>query len=68
VFVLRDYDILEGDRSEGAADARGDTNSNGNLKSASFALLSRGPDRSYDRTARRDVGEFNKDNVVEASR
>jgi hypothetical protein len=68
VFVLRDYDILEGDRSEGAADARGDTNSNGNLKSASFALLSRGPDRSYDRTARRDLGEFNKDNVVEAAR
>ncbi|MGA1225255.1 MAG: type II secretion system protein [Phycisphaerales bacterium] len=68
VFVLRDYDILEGDRSEGAADARGDRNSNGNLKSASFALFSNGPDRLADRGARRDLNEVNKDNIVEAAK
>lgn len=64
VYMLRPWEIAPGDQSAGAADAGGDDSSSTQLKSASFALVSMGPDRSFDRTRRRDLGEFNKDNIV----
>ncbi len=68
IFVLREWEIKPSDQSVGVADTKGDTSSSAALKGASFALLSKGPDRSYDRTARRDTGEFNKDNIVQAGK
>ena len=68
VFVLREWEIDTSEQNQGAADISGDTSSSAALKGASFALVSRGGDRSYDRTVRRDVGEFNKDNVVQAGK
>ena len=68
VFVLREWEIDTSEQNQGAADVSGDTSSSAALKGASFALVSRGGDRSYDRTVRRDVGEFNKDNVVQAGK
>lgn len=68
VFVLREWEIDTSEQNQGAADVSGDTSSSAALKGASFALVSRGGDRAYDRTVRRDVGEFNKDNVVQAGK
>ena len=52
------------DQSVGAPDAAGDNSASTQLKSAAVALVSMGPDRSFDRSRRRDLGEFNKDNIV----
>ena len=68
VFCLRGWEIDVAEQSEGAADANGDTSSNAAMKAASFALLSLGADRSVNRAVRRDVDEFNKDNVVQAGK
>lgn len=68
VFALRDWEIDTSEQSAGAVDARGDNSSSAMLKGASFALVSRGGDRSIDRSARRDLGEFNKDNVVQVGK
>lgn len=64
VFALRRWELDTNDQSVGAPDAGGDNSSGTQLKGASFALLSMGPDRAFDRTRRRDLGEFNKDNIV----
>jgi prepilin-type N-terminal cleavage/methylation domain-containing protein len=64
IFMLRAWEIPPSDQSEGAADAAGDNSSSTQLKGAAFALMSMGPDRSFDRSQRRDPGEFNKDNIV----
>ena len=64
VFALRRWELDTNDQSVGAPDAAGDDSSGTQLKSAAFALLSMGPDRAFDRTRRRDLGEFNKDNIV----
>ncbi len=64
VFMLRRWELDTNDQSVGAPDAGGDDSSGTQLKSAAFALLSMGPDRAFDRTRRRDLGEFNKDNIV----
>jgi len=64
VYVLRPWEVDPNDRSVGAADLGGDDSSSAGLKSASFALLSKGADRAFDRSRRRDLGEFNKDNIV----
>ena len=68
VFVLREWEIDTAEQSAGALDARGDGSSNAMLKGASFALVSRGGDRSIDRSARRDVAERNKDNVIQVGK
>lgn len=64
IYMLRPWEISPSDRSAGELDAGGDDGSNAMLKGASFAIFSRGPDRSFDRTRRRDTEEFNKDNIV----
>jgi type II secretory pathway pseudopilin PulG len=64
IYMLRAWEIPPSDRSEGAPDAAGDNSSSVQLKGASYALMSMGPDRSFDRSRRRDLGEFNKDNIV----
>jgi len=68
VFALREWDVPPDEVSQGAADASGDTSSSVALKGAAFALLSLGPDKNFNRTVRRDLGEFNKDNVMEVGR
>jgi prepilin-type N-terminal cleavage/methylation domain-containing protein len=68
VYMLRGWEISPSDQSVGAADAGGDDSSSAHLKSASFALVSMGPDRAFDRSRRRDLGEFNKDNIVQTGK
>ena len=68
VFCLREWEIDSSEQSAGAVDANGDNSSSASMKGAVFALLSRGGDRAYDRTVRRDASEFNKDNVVQAGK
>lgn len=68
IYALRGWEIAPGDQSVGAPDASGDDSSSAHLKGASFALLSTGPDRSFNRTVRRDDAEFNKDNIVQTGR
>jgi prepilin-type N-terminal cleavage/methylation domain-containing protein len=68
VYALRAWTIDPNDQSDGAADAGNDPSSGAALKSASFALRSNGPDRRFDATRRRDIGEFNKDNIVQSGR
>ena len=64
IYVLRPWEINPNEVSSGAADANCDDSSSATLKGAGFALLSKGPDRAFDPSARRDLGEVNKDNVV----
>lgn len=64
VWVIRPWEIDPNEQSSGAADLAGDDSSSAGLKSASFALLSKGPDRAFDRSRRRDLGELNRDNIV----
>lgn len=68
VYALRQWDVAPDDVSVGSADMAGDTTSSVAMKGASFALLSKGADRAFDRTVRRDVAEFNKDNVMETGK
>jgi hypothetical protein len=68
VFALRPWEFATGQELRGVADANGDEFTAASLKGAAFALFSRGPDRLFDRNARRDAQEFNKDNIVETGR
>lgn len=66
IFALRPAEYKPGEDLVGVADANNDNTTLGRLKSANFALLSRGPDKSWDRSVRRDENGFNRDNIVEA--
>ena len=68
IYVLRSWDVNTKETAVGAADANGDDTSSPGLKGASFALLSKGADRTFDRSVRRDLAEFNKDNIVETGK
>jgi prepilin-type N-terminal cleavage/methylation domain-containing protein len=68
VFALRPWDFATGQEVQSVADGSGDAFTVASLKGAAFALLSRGPDRLFDRNVRRDVEEYNKDNIVETGR
>lgn len=68
IFCLREWEIDTAEQSLGAADANGDTSSSAAMKAASFALFSPGADRTFNRAVRRDVDEFNKDNVIQAAK
>ncbi|MCP4834991.1 MAG: hypothetical protein GY895_09540 [Phycisphaera sp.] len=65
VFALRPWQIDKGLESNGIADAEGDRSTTPQLKAADFVLLSEGPNRSVDETARFDINEFNRDNLQE---
>ena len=66
IFALRPSEFKPGEDRPGVPDANGDDSTLARLKTASYALLSRGPDKSVDRTTRRDENGFNRDNIVEA--
>lgn len=66
IFALRPSEYRPGEDLAGVNDAAGDGSTLGRLKSANFAILSRGADKSWDRTTRRDENGFNRDNIVEA--
>lgn len=68
IYALREWEIDTSEQSSGAADASGDNSSSASMKGAGFALLSRGGDRTADLSARRDGGEFNKDNIVQSGK
>lgn len=65
VFALRPWEFEASERGEGAEDFNGDVATTSALKSAGFALLSEGADRTTDETARRDEQEYNADTIVE---
>ncbi|MSR17990.1 MAG: type II secretion system protein [Phycisphaerales bacterium] len=65
-FALRPGRFSAGDDVNGSlADGATDLSTSRGLRAAEFALLSYGPDRSWDRTRRVDVAGYNADNVVE---
>lgn len=68
VYSLRPWELDADSTSSGAADAGGDDGTTASLKSAQFALRSNGPDRSFDASRRRDLGERNADNIVEVGK
>lgn len=72
VFLLRPYELEEGNAINGLADEQtggsmnnGDPTSVRELLSAEFALHSSGPDRTSEPTQRVDDDEFNRDDIVE---
>ena len=65
-FALRPQSFQQGTDVDGIADGGGDTSTSRALQSAEFALLSYGPDKSWDPNVRVDAQGFNKDNIVEA--
>ncbi len=65
VFALRPWEFEASERGEGAADFNDDVATTSALKSAGFALLSEGADRTTDEAARRDEQEYNADTIVE---
>jgi prepilin-type N-terminal cleavage/methylation domain-containing protein len=68
VFLLRPWTVRAGDNEEGAADLNNDTTSSVELRSATYALFSRGKDKQRDATRRRDPNEYNQDNLVVTGR
>lgn len=66
VYVLRLYDIPPGAEVDGLPDksALQDRSTTLELRSAAFALLSAGPDRSLDTQARRDEADADGDGVT----
>ena len=64
VFVMRPWEMDALEVSTGAFDMAGDDGSSASLKSSGFALVSTGNDRQLDRSRRRDVNEYNQDNIV----
>jgi prepilin-type N-terminal cleavage/methylation domain-containing protein len=64
VFVMRPWEMDALEASTGAFDMAGDDGSSASLKSSGFALVSTGNDRQLDRSRRRDVNEYNQDNIV----
>jgi len=65
-FALRPQSFGQGTDVDGVADGSNDTSTSRELQSAEFALLSYGPDKSWDPTVRADAQGYNKDNIVEA--
>ena len=68
VFVLRPFNLKPGSAIDGIRDDAVDSSTTHALRTAEFALLSAGPDRALDESARRDPAdkdERNKDNIVE---
>jgi type II secretory pathway pseudopilin PulG len=65
-FALRPQSFQQGTDVDGIADGGGDTSTSRALQSAEFALLSYGPDKSWDPNVRVDAQGYNKDNIVEA--
>ena len=65
-FALRPQSFEQGTDVDGIADGGGDTSTSRSLQSAEFALLSYGPDKSWDPNVRVDAQGYNKDNIVEA--
>jgi len=65
-FALRPQSFEQGTDVDGIADGGGDTSTSRALQSAEFALLSYGPDKSWDPNVRVDAQGYNKDNIVEA--
>jgi type II secretory pathway pseudopilin PulG len=65
-FALRPQTFDQGTDVDGFADGGGDTSTSRSLQSAEFALLSYGPDKSWDPNVRVDAQGYNKDNIVEA--
>ena len=65
-FALRPQSFQQGTDVDGIADGGGDASTSRALQSAEFALLSYGPDKSWDPNVRVDAQGFNKDNIVEA--
>ncbi len=65
-FALRPQSFEQGTDVDGVADGGGDTSTSRALQSAEFALLSYGPDKSWDPNVRVDAQGYNKDNIVEA--
>jgi type II secretory pathway pseudopilin PulG len=66
IFALRPAEYRPGEDLVGVADGLGDNTTLGRLKSANYAILSRGPDKAWERLVRRDENGFNRDNIVEA--
>ena len=56
----------QSDEGRANRDGSGDTSTSRSLQSAEFALLSYGPDKSWDPNVRVDAQGYNKDNIVEA--
>jgi prepilin-type N-terminal cleavage/methylation domain-containing protein len=67
LIALRPFDFKPGEDAIGVPDADGDTSTLGRYKAARFAVMSRGPDRKWDKNRRRDNAgdDPNKDNLVE---
>jgi type II secretory pathway pseudopilin PulG len=65
-FALRPQSFEQGTDVDGLADGGSDTSTSRALQAAEFALLSYGPDKSWDPTVRVDAQGYNKDNIVEA--
>ncbi len=64
-FGLRPQSFDQGTDVDGVADGASDTSTSRALQAAEFALLSYGPNKSWDRTTRADAQGKNKDNIVE---
>jgi type II secretory pathway pseudopilin PulG len=66
IFALRPFEFRPGEDLPGISDGSGDNSTLGRLKSADFAIFSRGPDKAWEKALRRDPENFNRDNIVEA--
>ncbi len=65
VIALRPQSIAPGTEYDGYRDANNDSSSTRALVAAEFALMSTGPDRSWDASTRVDAAGRNADNIVE---
>lgn len=68
VFVLRPYNLDPGSATDVVslfADNNGDTTTSFELKTANFALFSRGADKFWNQKVRFDEDQNNEDNIVE---
>jgi type II secretory pathway pseudopilin PulG len=66
IFALRPFDLQGGTPVQGAADVTGDAVTTFALRSASFGILSYGPDRQWNPYLRYDDPDFfNRDNIRE---
>ncbi|MDZ4753937.1 MAG: type II secretion system protein [Phycisphaerae bacterium] len=65
IFALRPFEFKPGEDLVGIEDDNNDGSTLGRLKTASYAIFSRGPDKAWDRMHRRDADDFNADNIVE---
>lgn len=65
LIALRPFEFKPGEDAVGVPDADGDTATLGRFKAASFAVMSRGPDRAWEKNRRRGGDIPNRDNLVE---